>query len=328
MNWKTGCLAGAMAALLPAAAMAQSPGAVDRGFYVSLGAGVNWVQGDIDTDRAGSIGSDDPGWAGSAALGYDFGQFRVELEGYYRNNNPDVGSYFDAVGGIVNVLYDFDFGFPLKPHIGVGIGYGQSHVKQVDSDWDFIIQGIAGVEYAITPNIAAFVDYRYLNNDWLASGNVQWDSHAVLGGVRFTFGSPRPAPMPVTAPPPPLARPLPPPPPPAPAPVVRSYLVFFDFNRSNLTPEATRIVQTAAQNARSGGVTRIAVTGHADRSGTPAYNMALSRRRAETVRAELVRNGVSPSDISVSARGESDPLVPTPDGVREPQNRRVEIVFQ
>ncbi|MBX6747532.1 MAG: OmpA family protein, partial [Acetobacteraceae bacterium] len=72
----------------------------------------------------------------------------------------------------------------------------------------------------------------------------------------------------------------------------------------------------------------IEVAGHADRSGTPQYNMRLSRRRAETVAAELVRHGISRNEITIEAFGESRPLVPTADGVREPQNRRVEIVLR
>ncbi|GIL38038.1 OmpA family protein [Roseiterribacter gracilis] len=108
----------------------------------------------------------------------------------------------------------------------------------------------------------------------------------------------------------------------------RSYLVFFDFDRSDLTPEASNIVKTAADNAKSGNVTRIDVTGHADRSGSDQYNLRLSQRRAQTVQAELVRDGIPADQISVSAKGESEPLVPTADGVREPQNRRVEIVYR
>ena len=73
--------------------------------------------------------------------------------------------------------------------------------------------------------------------------------------------------------------------------------------------------------------TRIEVAGHADRSGSPQYNQRLSQRRADNVAAELVRQGVSRGDIAVSAYGETRPLVPTADGVREPQNRRVEIVM-
>lgn len=118
---------------------------------------------------------------------------------------------------------------------------------------------------------------------------------------------------------------------PPPAPRVeapRSYLVFFDFDRSDLTPEASNIVKTAADNAKAGNVTRIDVTGHADRSGSDQYNLRLSQRRAQTVQAELVRDGVPADQISVAAKGESEPLVPTADGVREPQNRRVEIVYR
>ena len=70
------------------------------------------------------------------------------------------------------------------------------------------------------------------------------------------------------------------------------------------------------------------MAGHADRSGSAQYNQRLSQRRADVVAAELVRNGVNRSDIGVSAYGESRPLVPTADGVREPQNRRVEIVLR
>ena len=115
----------------------------------------------------------------------------------------------------------------------------------------------------------------------------------------------------------------------APAPAqARTYLVFFDFNRADLTDRARQIVAEAAQNSRRVQSTRIEVAGHADRSGTPQYNQRLSERRAQAVAAELVRQGVNRGDIGVTAYGESRPLVPTADGVREPQNRRVEIVLR
>ena len=119
----------------------------------------------------------------------------------------------------------------------------------------------------------------------------------------------------------------------APAPAVgetidtnRSYLVFFDFDSSKLTPEARQIVGSAASDALQGKSTRIDVTGHTDRSGSDKYNQALSVRRAEAVRRELVADGVADNQIVTRGVGEADPLVPTADGVREPQNRRVEIV--
>ncbi|GIL38474.1 TonB-dependent receptor domain-containing protein [Roseiterribacter gracilis] len=110
--------------------------------------------------------------------------------------------------------------------------------------------------------------------------------------------------------------------------VPKSYLVFFDFDRADLTPEGSKIVDTAAVNAKAGSVTRLEVTGHADRSGSDAYNQRLSQRRAETVKAQLLRSGFKESEIVTFAKGESQPLVATPDGVREPQNRRVEIIYK
>ena len=107
----------------------------------------------------------------------------------------------------------------------------------------------------------------------------------------------------------------------------RSYLVFFDFDSSHLTPEARQVVASAAADALQGKTTRIDVTGHTDRAGSVQYNQALSVRRGESIRRELVADGVADSLIAVKGVGESDPLVPTADGVRELQNRRVEILY-
>ncbi|MDB5395230.1 MAG: TonB-dependent receptor [Rhodospirillales bacterium] len=120
-----------------------------------------------------------------------------------------------------------------------------------------------------------------------------------------------------------------PPPVVAPAPSVpKSYLVFFDFNKSDLTPQAVTIVDQAAHNAGPAGVTKLEVTGHTDTVGSDAYNMRLSRRRAESVAAQLEKDGVSSSEIEIIAKGKRDLLVPTADGVKEPQNRRVQIVYE
>jgi OOP family OmpA-OmpF porin len=105
------------------------------------------------------------------------------------------------------------------------------------------------------------------------------------------------------------------------------FLVFFDWDSAALTPEALGILETAAENAQTAGTARLEATGHADRSGPEDYNMGLSERRAEAVRDELVRLGIPADRIFIFWRGETEPLVPTPDGVREPQNRRVEIVL-
>lgn len=107
-----------------------------------------------------------------------------------------------------------------------------------------------------------------------------------------------------------------------------SFNVFFDFDRSDLTPAAQDTIRKAAMAYRTKGGAQIKASGHTDRAGAEAYNLALSLRRANSVKAMLVREGVAETDISVVALGESQPLVPTADGVREAQNRRVEIVLR
>ena len=107
-----------------------------------------------------------------------------------------------------------------------------------------------------------------------------------------------------------------------------TYLIFFDWDRADLTARAREIVARAASGASNGRATRIEVDGYTDLSGTKAYNQRLSLRRARSVMAELVRDGVQAGAIAVSGRGEANPLVPTAPGVREPQNRRVEIILR
>ena len=105
-------------------------------------------------------------------------------------------------------------------------------------------------------------------------------------------------------------------------------MVFFDWDRSNLSQQALNTIKQAAGAYKTKGNARITATGHTDTSGPEAYNMALSLRRANTVKDALVREGVPATAITVIGKGESGLLVQTADGVREPQNRRVEIVIQ
>jgi outer membrane protein OmpA-like peptidoglycan-associated protein len=107
-----------------------------------------------------------------------------------------------------------------------------------------------------------------------------------------------------------------------------SFMVFFDWDKSDLTSQALDTIGAAAEAYRSKGGARVTATGHTDTSGPPQYNMALSLRRANAVKDQLVHDGVRPEDISVVGLGETSPMVPTPDGVREAQNRRVEIVIR
>lgn len=106
-----------------------------------------------------------------------------------------------------------------------------------------------------------------------------------------------------------------------------SYLVFFDFDKSDLTPQALKIIDAAAQDIAAGNPAKIEVTGYTDTVGSEDYNLALSRRRAAAVEAALTKRGVAASEIAVQGMGKHDLLVKTADGVREPQNRRASIVY-
>jgi outer membrane protein OmpA-like peptidoglycan-associated protein len=357
-------LAAAAAGLLfssPLAAVAQPV----TGPYVGAGAGINLFRD--TTTRGFRIHDEDIGAVGLGSLGWGFGNgLRAEVEGNYRESEIDsitgpagrVGSsgYIRQYGVMGNVLFDFDlssFGIRpdgFMPYIGGGAGYVWTDIKNArlniggsgyrleDSDGNLAYQAILGAAWGLggaVPGLSITSEVRYfgtlnptLNLDRTSGpavagvpGSLRPDNNniSVLLGIRYALLAPRPAPA--TA-----ATPVTPAPPPAAA--ARTYLVFFDWNRADLTSRAREIIAEAAQNARRVSSTRIEVAGHADRSGTPQYNQRLSQRRAEVVASELVARGISREEIGVTAFGESRPLVPTADGVREPQNRRVEIVLR
>ena len=140
-------------------------------------------------------------------------------------------------------------------------------------------------------------------------------SLASLLGAVLLLGACSPAPQQaVTAPPPP---------PPVQAP---SFMVFFDWDRSDLSAQAMTTIQQAAGAYKSNNGARITAIGHTDTSGPNNYNMALSLRRASAVKGALVQSGVPAGAIDTVGKGEEGLMVQTADGVREPQNRRVEIL--
>jgi outer membrane protein OmpA-like peptidoglycan-associated protein len=105
------------------------------------------------------------------------------------------------------------------------------------------------------------------------------------------------------------------------------YIVFFDWDQFAITQEAVQILESAAAANTACNNAPINIAGYADRSGSDAYNQGLSARRAEAVRAFLTSRNVGAA-IGTEAFGENNPRVPTADGVRELQNRRVEITFR
>jgi outer membrane protein OmpA-like peptidoglycan-associated protein len=105
---------------------------------------------------------------------------------------------------------------------------------------------------------------------------------------------------------------------------VQTFIVFFGFDQTVLTPEALEVVTQAVAEARRTGMVRVEIVGHTDTVGSAGYNQALSERRAASVEAEMLRQDPG-LQVSTEGRSFDEPLVPTGPGVREPQNRRAVI---
>ena len=306
------------------------------------------------------------GYVVAVSAGWGFGNgFRTELEGAYDYNsvinrvrtpnasrtNGNQGTY----GVLGNVYYDVDLtklGTDItfvQPFVGLGAGVLWTQLPSTtaalnNSDTfttsgtgaNFAGQAIIGLGFPIqaVPGLKFNIDYRFIGiagNSGLvgtsytpagrSTGTVHVSPpflHQIGLSVAYAFNSAPPAPPP--APPTPVAAPAPQ--------AARTYLVFFDWDRADLTPRARQIIGQAAQGSSEVQTTRIDVNGYTDLSGSARYNQGLSVRRAQAVAGELVRDGVPQAEIGVQGFGESNPLVPTAAGVREPQNRRVEIILR
>lgn len=105
------------------------------------------------------------------------------------------------------------------------------------------------------------------------------------------------------------------------------FIVFFEWNKSDITPEAASILDNAVTQYQSCGNAQVMLAGYTDTSGSPKYNVGLSQRRADSVKAYMVSRSIPDGVISTEAFGETNLRVQTADGVREVQNRRVEITY-
>jgi OmpA-OmpF porin, OOP family len=349
----TTALVGALAASASAQDSAVSS-APSTGLYIGGAAGVNFQEnnrfrgGDADNNT-----SYNPGYAGLLNLGYGLGNgLRFEFEpGYRWNDVHEVGGvngsgHTDALSLMVNGIYDFNLPMlhGLTPHIGAGVGGARVHSNSSSSttvavsgnDWVPAFQGIAGVDYPLTPQLRLGLDYRYfVAHDTNFTNNVtgasvkggDFNDHEILVTFRWQFGAPaQPQPAVYVPPAPPAAPPATPAAPPPP--LTRNYTVYFDLDKATLTETGRQVVAAAAANFKQGQVAHIDATGYTDTTGTARHNQLLSERRAATVRAELIRDGVPADQIVTRGRGESDLAVPTGDNVNEPRNRRVVIIEQ
>ncbi len=318
--------------------------------YFALGAGLNLpLHSNINTTSSNETADWDSGESGRAAIGYKFDNnwedWRAELEGTYRENSNGKDKTGDIkVWSLMgNLMHDFDVHEKWTPYLGAGIGVAWADTDKVfpagaGANWSDVsnnvaYQGIAGVAYEFAEDVNVTLDYRFFGSPEhnttrsdAVSIDSEYHSHDFMLGLRWSFNSmtrsskikekktasamPAIEKSPVTSVYP------------------ESYLVFFNFNSAKLTPEAINILHSAANSVKKTGKVHLELTGHADRSGSKNYNMQLSKKRAEAVMAEMIKHGVSKNKIAVYAKGEENPLIPTQDGVREPQNRRVEITTE
>jgi outer membrane protein OmpA-like peptidoglycan-associated protein len=265
--------------------------------------------------------------------------------GLARPGSYDVAGDASALSFMVNGLLDFGDDDGLQGFVGGGVGVARIDVQTVlaapafldDSDTGFAWQALAGVRAPLSDSWDVGLKYRFFNADKVSlvdrlgrGVDTRLRSHSIMGSLIYNFGG-APAPVEVAAPPPPppYVAPPPPPPPPPPAPVCNSgpYIVFFDWDKSNLRPDAASVLDNAVAQYSNCGTAKVMLAGHADKSGSATYNVGLSQRRNATVRSYLESKGVAGGAIATEAFGETAPLVQTADGEREPQNRRVEVTY-
>lgn len=269
---------------------------------------------------------------------------------------PVLDGDLTAYSVMFNLIRDFDTGGAFTPYLGLGVG-GASFNNQVsgadagfgalvidDSNKRLAYQAIAGIAFKLSEGLNLDLSYRYFaaagtpKFDGTIDGSPvtirhDYDTHSLFAGLRWNFGAAAPAAVkykdcwdgssvPVASDCPPQlnegnAANLDP----------VNVIVYFDYDKSNLTPEASNLIREAAARALANDVDAVVVSGHADRSGGSAYNQGLSERRGAVVRDALIANGIPADKIRMEAYGEDKPAKPTPDGVREPLNRRTEVVI-
>ncbi len=352
---------------LASTALASPALARDNSWYVGVEGGgmiVEDIDYDIGALNNAATVNSDYGYDVDGHVGYDFGAFRVETEVGYRSaqvdsyrsavTTPVVGGnapagYYGYAGGrtsalsfMLNGLLDFGPDDGIQGFVGGGVGVARVKGKYAlnrrgyfldDSDTRFAYQGLAGIRAPLTDNIDATLKYRFFDVDSVKlvdSTNQQFEgrfrSHSILGGVTYNFTPPPPPPPPPVAPPPP-AEPVAPPPP---QDVVCSpgpFIVFFEWDKSDITPEAASILDNAVTSYQGCGNAQVMLAGYTDTSGSATYNQGLSQRRADAVKAYMTSHSIPDGVITTQAFGENNLRVQTADGVREVQNRRVEITY-
>ncbi|WP_165853540.1 OmpA family protein [Aurantiacibacter aquimixticola] len=316
--------------------------ASDLGWIGAANAGYDW--GSLRTELEGSYRSWSLDELTATARGIPTGGDDLETGTFALDGDASLASVMG------NVLLDFGGDEGLGLSLGVGVGRtwldidasadetGPGYLDGNDSAWAW--QGLAHARLPISDRVNAGLKYRYFStlefelDDSLGRFNeFEFAVHSLSVGVEIALGRRQEAAQVIQRPAPPAPRSIataPPPPPPPPVDVscnAGPYIAFFDWDEATITPEAAAVLNSAISAYRNCGTARVMLAGHTDTSGPRGYNQRLAERRNTAVRDYLLSRGISAARIAGEAFGESDLLVPTADGVREPQNRRVEVTY-
>ncbi len=271
----------------------------------------------------------DDDWMFDVAVGRRFDNgFRADGELASRSNDANLGpssqAQVRATSAMINGFYDFMRDGPVQPFVGIGVGFVKVDANGED-DTSLAWQAMAGLAIPLRERLKLDIGYRHFEADELEYSALpgSYEHDAVTLGLRYEFAGPAPAPVAAAPAPAPEPTPIPPP---APCPTSQ-FVVYFEWDRSNLNPAAAATIDQAVARARQCNINAVVVVGHTDTSGSNAYNMGLSQRRAAVVRDALVSRGMAASLMSTQSRGESELAQPTRDGVREPLNRRTAVTI-
>jgi len=111
-------------------------------------------------------------------------------------------------------------------------------------------------------------------------------------------------------------------------PVPEKFILYFKIDSTEMLPDAKILIPKIIESIHQRSSFDISINGHADRTGTEEYNFDLSMKRAAHIKKLIVQAGVDERYITVDSHGEGNPIIPTPDGVAEPRNRRVEVMVR
>ena len=336
-----------IAALLVAAAPVAR---AQRATAVELGVFGQYSKYDDFTGLANGVG------AGARFGVYFLRNIALEYEGDFTATKSKSQGDLTALNNRIDAIFYFPMTDRLRFLAGGGWTGTQYHSDTTKNQYDSGGNAVVGFKYCVNDNWAWRTDVnadfkdpsdQTVNGDRTRTYNFRIGFSRFLGGPAknspcYVAPPPPPAPAPAyvaPAPPPPPApvyvapAPAPPPPPapaPAPAPVRREMMTLrganFLFDKSTLTQGAKDTLQRAVRQMKENPDSRVEIEGHTDNVGTDKYNQALSERRANSVKAFLVEQGIDGNRITTIGFGETRPMSDNKTAAGRAQNRRVVII--